>query len=50
MSLSEAADQMGIARNTARVHLSSIHRKTGARGQGALSGLGNSLPVGAGQY
>ena len=45
MSLSEAADRMGIARNTARVHLSNIHRKTGAHSQGALSGLVNSLPI-----
>jgi DNA-binding CsgD family transcriptional regulator len=50
VSLSEAADQMNIARNTARVHLSNILRKTGARGQGALSGLVNSLPVDAAQY
>jgi DNA-binding CsgD family transcriptional regulator len=40
---------MGIARNTARVHLSNVLRKTGARGQGAPSGLINSLPIGAGQ-
>lgn len=45
MALGEAADQMGIARNTVRVHPSNILRKTGAHSQGALSGLVNSLPI-----
>jgi DNA-binding CsgD family transcriptional regulator len=45
LSLDEAADRMRIARNTARVHLSSILAKTGARGQAALIGLLSSLPA-----
>jgi DNA-binding CsgD family transcriptional regulator len=44
LSLNAAADQLGIARNTARNHLSNIQRKTGTRGQVSLIRLVNGLP------
>ena len=44
LSLEEAAGRMAIARNTARVHLTSVFSKTGARSQADLLGLLSSLP------
>jgi DNA-binding CsgD family transcriptional regulator len=43
--LRDAAERMGIARNTARVHLANILHKTGARSQATLVRLIGGLPV-----
>jgi DNA-binding CsgD family transcriptional regulator len=44
-NLEEAAQMMDIARNTARIHLSNILHKTGARNQVALARLLARLPT-----
>lgn len=46
LSLYDAADRLAIARNTARVHMASILRKTGVHSQAALVRLIGSLPTG----
>lgn len=46
LSLAEAADRLGISRNTARTHLVNAMVKTGARNQVALVALIRGLPIG----